>query len=143
MVKILTSDRKEENECNVVISYWWSMVRVGECPPVITLCPLAWRQPSFYHFIVLFYFCNHFTFAIDVLFSFFLSMAQAIILPKLMFYSRVFNIQTCNMPQILQKCLCKTIGFFSKNSAGNRVACLFMASSLSRRRNPDSDRFKS
>lgn len=59
------------------------MVRVGECPPVITLCPAA------------------------------------IILPELMFYSGIFNIQTWNMPQILQECFCKAIGFVWKIREGS------------------------
>ena len=51
-------------------------------------------------------------------FHFFLSMAEAISLPKLMFYSRVF-IQTCNMPQIMQECFCKAIGFVWKIREGS------------------------
>ena len=97
-IRISNSDKKRRTNCTVVICYLWSkssyltekrkgmyscylllvvnaMVRVGECPPVITLCPAA------------------------------------IILPELMFYSGIFNIQTRNMPQILQECFCKAIGF--------------------------------
>ena len=37
----------------VVICYWWSMVRVAECPPVITLFPLpACRRQSLYFYLI-------------------------------------------------------------------------------------------
>ena len=38
----------------VVICYWWSMVRVGECPPVITLFPLPSSLPETITFILYF-----------------------------------------------------------------------------------------